>query len=108
MCRANPRFLRMTNGEIFSFFQSEGGPQGDPLMPLPFSILIAKLHQRVLANKTVEAANTYLDDAQAFAHVTVMETIYEEMCATSEAVCGFLVNKPKCIVQSLHPAPSLL
>ena len=108
MSNRNPRFLHMSNGSVYSFFQSEGGPQGDPLMPLLFSLLIAKLHALVISKQTVAAAKACLDDTMVVAKVQVMEVIYKEMAQRSEEVCGFKLNESKCIVTSVHPDPSPL
>jgi hypothetical protein len=103
---ANPRFLRMTDGEILSFFQSEGGPQGDPLMPLLFSILLYVLHRRVLSGKQVDLAKAYLDDATLGGPVSICRPIFEEMARLAPLVCGFDLNPTKTVVHSTHSRPS--
>ena len=54
----NPRYFSMENGGIFTIHQTEGGPQGDPLMPFLFSVLMLAIH--VLLKTTVKAG--FLDD----------------------------------------------
>lgn len=106
LAAANPRFLRMTDGEIFSFLQSDGGPQGDPLMPLMFSVLIAVLHKQVLSGKNVDAAAAYLDDTTLAGLTHVLRPIYEEMERLAPGMCGFSLNPIKSVACSYNSRPS--
>jgi len=103
--RDNPRFLRMTDGEIFEFLQKEGGPQGDPLMPLMFSLLMAFLLDRVLASRPALAA-AYLDDTTIGGKVPVVRQIFVEMVRLAPVECGFEINLTKTVALSVHPNPS--
>jgi hypothetical protein len=89
--RANPRFLRMSDGELFTFLQKEGGPQGDPLMPLMFSLLMSYLLGRVLQDRPALAA-AYLDDTTLGGKVSVVRQIFIDMIKLAPVECGFEIN----------------
>jgi hypothetical protein len=103
--QSNPRFLRLSDGEVFHFLQQEGGPQGDPLMPLMFSLLMSALLDRVLLDHPVLAA-AYLDDTTLGGKVGVVRVIFEEMVRLAPSMCGFDINHLKTIALSVHPQPS--
>jgi hypothetical protein len=104
--RPNARHLFMSNGEWFSFLQSEGGPQGDPLMPLLFSVLISVLLKAVIDKHRVACAAAYLDDTTTVAKVQTQELVYDDMVAMAPTLCGFSINGAKTVVLSVSPSPS--
>jgi hypothetical protein len=100
----NPRHLPLGDGTLYTFAQSQGGPQGDPLMPLWFASLIRVLHARILQKAT--SAACILDDTAAAGHVSIVSDIYRDALEMAPELCGFEVNPKKTIVLSISPSPS--
>ena len=101
----NPRYLDLDDGSTFSFFQSDGGPQGDVLMPLMFSALIHTLHSRVTASRPCMPA-AYLDDTAIGAKVEVGRAVYEDMVKLCPSLVGSTINASKTIVLTPTNRPS--
>ena len=100
----NPRYLPLGDGTVYAFHQSQGGPQGDPLMPLWFCVLMHVLLARILVN--VSTAACILDDTAAGGHVSTISKLYTEAVRLAPELCGFEINPKKTIVLSASPAPS--
>ncbi len=94
---ANPRYVRMDGGKVLVLHQTEGGPQGDPRMPLLFSLLIAQLHEAVLDGSQCCPAR-YLDDTAFGAKIDVAADLYDRL--TFSSCAGFRR------IQGHHAPPS--
>jgi ribonuclease HI len=104
----NPRYLPLADGSVYVFEQTQGGPQGDPLMPLWFCSLIYVLHKRILARATTAAC--ILDDTAAAGHVSVVSRIYADAVRLAPELCGFEIKPQKTLVLSVSrdPSPAVL
>jgi hypothetical protein len=102
---ANPRYVRMDEGRLLVLHQTEGGPQGDPLMPLLFSLLIARLHDAVLTGSHCCPVG-FLDDTAFGAKIDVAATLYDRYVYLAPEITGCKINPPKTVVLSCAASPS--
>ena len=109
LAKPNPRFLTLGDGSLFSFLQSVGGPQGDPLMPVMFAALIGVLLKRLKATGREDLAillGAYLDDTTAGAKIDDITRVLVAAKELSPELCGFEVNDLKSQVVSFSKTPS--
>jgi len=98
----NPRYFMMEDGNMYTVIQYEGGPQGDPLMPFLFSVLMLVLHD--LLNCKAKAG--YLDDTAFGDKVQVVAPIYRRILKECRNLIGADVNPTKTVILSVCEQPS--
>ena len=80
--------------------QAEGGEQGDPLMPLLFSIGIqGALEEVAISLVTGEHLCAYLDDVYLLStpeRVVPLYKLLNEVCWPGRLVSGYTRGKPRC------------
>ena len=106
LSRPNVRYLRCADGSVFTFYQYQGGPQGDVLMPVLFAACISVLHKRLLElHPTIALHSAYLDDTSAGDQIRTMEAFFKDAEVLAPELCGFHLNKAKTIALTVAPNP---